>query len=73
MARNSGRTDRKMPAKSGVEHPYVRYEEGAIWRAVESALHDLVANGDLVRKTNRKYIVGYICKVLAEPSVPHRS
>ena len=70
MAENSGRAGRKMPAESSFDHPYVRYEESAIWRAVDNAVRDLVSNGDLVEKTNRKYIVGYICKVLAEPSKP---
>jgi len=36
-----------------------------MWTSVETALTDLVANGDLVEQTNRKYIVGYFCKVLA--------
>ena len=36
-----------------------------MWASVDTALTDLVANGDLVEQTNRKYIVGYFCKLLA--------
>jgi hypothetical protein len=42
-----------------------------MWTSVETALSDLVANGDLVEQTNRKYIVGYFCKVLA--AAPEKS
>ena len=39
-----------------------------MWHAVETAIFDLVANGDLVERTNRKYIVGYVCKALNDGS-----
>lgn len=65
MAENSGQTGPKTPADSSFIHPYVKYEGTVMWTSIESALADLVANGDLVEQTNRKYIVGYFCKVLA--------
>lgn len=66
MAENSGQTDPKTPTNFGSAHPYVKYEGTSIWTSVENALMALVANGDLVEQTNRKYIVGYFCKVLSE-------
>ncbi|MGC2656764.1 MAG: RHS repeat-associated core domain-containing protein [Bryobacteraceae bacterium] len=65
MAENSGQTGPKTPTDSNFTHPYVKYEGTAIWTSLETAISDLVANGDLVEQTNRKYIVGYLCKVLA--------
>ena len=65
-AENSGQTDQKMPAEPSFNHPYVQYEGTTMWAYVESAISDLVANGDLIEQTNGKYIVGYICKVIAE-------
>lgn len=64
-AENSGQTGQKTPADHSFAHPYLKYEGTTMWTSVETALTDLVANGDLVEQTNRKYIVGYFCKVLA--------
>ena len=41
-------------------HPYVKLEGTPIWIAVASAIDDLVQNNDLVEKTPRSYIVGYL-------------
>ena len=60
MAENSGQTGPKTPTDSNFTHPYVKYEGTAIWTSLETAISDLVANGDLVEQTNRKYIVGVI-------------
>jgi hypothetical protein len=45
-------------------HPYADYEGEETWTAVDKAISDLVANGDLEEKTARSHIVGYICKLL---------
>lgn len=68
MAENSGQTDPKTPVDVRFEHPYLEYEGTTMWTAIESGVIDLVTNGDLVERTNRKYIVGYLCKVLKESS-----
>jgi hypothetical protein len=65
MAENSGRMGRKTRAEPNFKHPYLKYEGTTTWASVESALANLVGNGDLVEQTSRKYIVGYFCKVLA--------
>jgi len=54
-----------MHSDSIVVHPYLEYEGSAMWHFVETALTDLVANGDLKEQTNRKYIIGHFCKVIA--------
>ncbi len=43
-------------------HPYVALEETPTWIAVESAIDDLVKNSDLVERTAREYVVGYLCR-----------
>lgn len=68
MAGNSGPTDSRTPADFSFEHPYLKYEGSAMWTAIESGVIDLVNNGDLIERTNRKYIIGYLCKVLTEGS-----
>ncbi len=68
MAENSGQMGPKMPDDGRFEHPYVKYEQTTMWAAIERGIIDLVANGDLVESTNRKYIVGYLCKILEEGS-----
>jgi tRNA threonylcarbamoyladenosine modification (KEOPS) complex Cgi121 subunit len=45
-------------------NPYEIYRETAVWRVIEEAIDDLVGNNDIVEKTRRDYIVGYICKKL---------
>ncbi|MCW8899654.1 MAG: hypothetical protein OQK95_03175 [Gammaproteobacteria bacterium] len=48
------------------EHPYKAFETNENWKIVEKAIADLVDNQDLKEMTDRKYIVGYICKLLSE-------
>jgi len=50
------------------DYPYQQYEGTHNWKIVEHAINDLVENGDLIERTNRRYVVGYICKLLAEPA-----
>ena len=48
----------------GHVHPYVRWQGTPLWRAIETGIADLVGNQDLIEKTHREYIVGYICKIV---------
>lgn len=50
----------------GLKHPYVRFVETETWAILNVAFDELVGNGDIVEQTNRDYIVGYLCKALAE-------
>jgi hypothetical protein len=65
MEGNSGQMDpRTQP--SNREHPYVLYEGTQHWELLSGAIEDLVKNSDLIVRTDRAYIVGYLCKILAE-------
>lgn len=64
MGENFGQMDPKTPADVPFEHPYLRYEGTTTWTAIEHGIVDLINNGDLIEKTNRKYIIGYLCMVL---------
>jgi hypothetical protein len=48
------------------EFPYEKFVNTKGWKIVESAIADLVENGDLIEQTARKYIVGYLMKKLDE-------
>lgn len=52
--------------KNASERPYKEYEAHPTWKRVDKAISDLVENQDLVERTARPYIVGYICKILSE-------
>jgi hypothetical protein len=46
------------------DHPYKEFEGKPIWNAIDSALGELIVNGDIEQHTYRKYVVGYLCKRL---------
>jgi len=47
-------------------HPYKKYENDRVWRAVEKGIKALAKNGDLEEKTARTHIVGYLTKLIHE-------
>lgn len=63
MEGNSGQMDPKTQP-SNHEHPYVLYENTQNWKLLSGAIEDLVKNSDLIERTNRAHIVGYLCKIL---------
>jgi hypothetical protein len=52
-----------------LEHPYKKLENTPLWIAIEKAIIDLESNQDLKFTTPPEYIVGYICKQLADNGV----
>jgi hypothetical protein len=48
------------------KHPYVEYEGSKEWRILDAEITELVRNNDLVEQTDRRYIVGALCKALAQ-------
>jgi hypothetical protein len=46
-------------------HPYLRFENTPLWRAVNTAINDLIENQDVKETAPREYVVGYICKILS--------
>ena len=45
-------------------HTYANWEGTPLWKAIEKGIADLAKNHDIIEETERKYIVGYICKVV---------
>jgi hypothetical protein len=50
---------------SQLDHPYREFKSTPEWIALDRAIGELVENRDLTETTSRKYIVGYLCKALA--------
>jgi hypothetical protein len=50
-------------------HPYYEYEETEIWKIVDNAISELVANQDMKESTLRRYIVGYLIKSMVDAGV----
>jgi hypothetical protein len=48
------------------DHPYRQYEKLRLWKVLTRAVKDLESNGDVEAKTARRYIVGYLSKLLVE-------
>ncbi len=62
-------SDEKRTSVQDRPHSYTRWKGTALWKAVEKGIADLVENRDIVEKTPRAYIVGYICKAVSRGKV----
>ena len=51
------------------EFPYKKFEFTARWDVINRTIEDLVENKDIQETTDRKYIVGYLCKALFDAGV----
>lgn len=69
MAEKSGRAARKTKIGDKIEHPYTEFEGTKLWRVIDKALDDLVENRDLTETTDRRYIVGYLCKRIVKSNI----
>jgi hypothetical protein len=49
-----------------MEHPYKEFESLVVWKTIDKAIAELEENQDLVLKTPREYVIGYLCKTLIE-------
>lgn len=49
-----------------MEHPYKEFEGLVVWKTINKAIAELEDNQDLVLKTPREYVIGYLCKTLIE-------
>lgn len=47
-------------------HPYKKFEESPAWECLEAGIASLADNQDIQELTDRRYIVGYLVKQLAE-------
>ena len=50
-------------------HPYMEFEGTPLWKALKESMIDLDVNQDIDLTEWHQYIVGYICKNLAEAKV----
>lgn len=69
MGDSSGQMDRKIISKAPSKktaHPYEKLEKTPIWALVDRAIAALIKNKDIELTTRREYVVGYICKTLAD-------
>ena len=48
------------------DHRYREYEKLCLWRVLTRGMKALESNGDIEEKTARRYIVGYLSKLLIE-------
>ena len=48
------------------EFPYQKYLSNPAWQTVDHAIERLASNADLIEKTERRYIVGFILKQLVD-------
>jgi hypothetical protein len=55
---------------SSQEHPYLGFAGSPQWSVIDRALQELARNRDLVETTAHEYIVGYLCKALADTQMP---
>jgi len=46
------------------EHPYSAFEKDPLWNIVKKAINDLEKNQDIKLRTPKKYVVGYLTKVV---------
>lgn len=49
--------------------PYENYKSHALWKVIEKAIAELVGNQDMLEKTKRDYIVGYLVEKIVESQV----
>jgi hypothetical protein len=51
------------------QHPYIEFEGTKAWKVLDAELSTLVGNGDVIEQTDRRYIVGSLCKALAQEGI----
>ena len=49
-----------------MSHPYEQLEHTRLWVVINKGIDDLVENDDIEERTQREYIVGYLCKLVTE-------
>jgi len=52
-----------------MSHPYAKFENTELWKAIDSAMAHLEKNKDLKLETAREYVIGSLCQKLVRDSV----
>ena len=47
-----------------MKHPYIKFENAALWKVIDAEITDLEKNKDLQLSTAREYVVGSLCQQL---------
>jgi hypothetical protein len=47
-----------------MKHPYIEFENTALWKAIDIEIADLEKNKDLQLSTAREYVIGSLCQKL---------
>ena len=55
-----------MNKEKNISHPYLDFEGTEQWEIIRNTLEELIENNDLELYTPIEYVVGAICKELAE-------
>ena len=50
--------------KGVVPQPFDEYRDSALWTAVEEAVRELSATGEIAINTAPQYVIGYLCREL---------
>ncbi|MEY4916710.1 MAG: hypothetical protein RL616_623 [Verrucomicrobiota bacterium] len=48
-----------------MSHPYTKFEQTPLWKAIDSAIAELERNRDVELTTARTHVIGYLCEQLA--------
>lgn len=48
-----------------MNHPYIEYENGKLWRLIKRLLRELEKNSDIKITTKNEYVVGFLCKAIS--------
>jgi hypothetical protein len=56
--------DKSMP------NPYGAFSGSPQWATIDRAIRELAENRDLIETTQHEYVVGFLCKALAESTEP---
>jgi hypothetical protein len=49
-----------------INQDYVRLRETETWSVLERAISDLMDNDDILLRTDKDLVIGYLCKALAD-------
>jgi len=61
-----GQKARRTKIKTNMSHPYMEYENTALWIVLQKAINELKENQDIEITTKEEYVIGYLCKSLKD-------
>ena len=52
-----------------MKNPYNKFTNSKLWQVISNALDDLIKNQDIKERTNKEYVIGYLCKKIIESKI----